>query len=80
MGIEDRNWWKDKQNDAERKKLANSSFWCKYCEGLTVNTLTLICNACGRDNSHFYRNINPVDGHPPTCTCAECTTKRLHKT
>jgi hypothetical protein len=80
MGKEDRNWWKDKQDNTEREKLTNSSLWCKYCEGLTVNALTLICSSCERDNSQFYRNRNPVNGHPRACTCVECTNRRLGKT
>jgi ribosomal protein L37E len=79
MGLEDRNWWQDKQNEEERKKLSNSSLWCSKCGGLNVNALTLICSSCGFDNSKNHRNRNPIDGHPFACTCVECTKKRLEK-
>jgi hypothetical protein len=79
MGTEDRNWWKDKQNEFERRKLNDSILCCKYCEGLTVNALTLICSSCGKNNSQFYSNRNPKNGHPPACNCVDCTNRRLGK-
>ena len=56
MGIEDRVWYKEqqKENDINALLLRNSKFWCKKCQGLTVNALTLICEACGEDNSMLY--------------------------
>jgi ribosomal protein L37E len=77
MGIEDRDWWKDKENDKERKKLDNSSLFCRNCEGLTVNALTLICSSCGFDNRPFYTDRNPINNHPIYCTCVDCIARRF---
>ena len=60
MGIEDRDWYKDqqKENDTNKlvNKLNNSSIWCKKCQALAVNALTLKCKACGADNSILYKS------------------------
>ncbi|KKM05678.1 hypothetical protein LCGC14_1751650 [marine sediment metagenome] len=55
MGIENRDWYKEKQKENDAETLSNSSIWCKECQGLTVNALTLICKACGFDNSVLYK-------------------------
>ncbi len=65
MGIEDRDWYKEQQKEKEVEalinKLNNSSFWCKKCQGLTVNALTLICEACSADNSILYNETEGGD-------------------
>lgn len=78
MGFEDGDWWKERQNDAEKGRLNDSLLWCKNCQGLTVNALTLICSSCKFDNSPYYVNRDLPSGHHPSiCNCAKCVERRL---